>query len=69
MAVKIQYRRGTAAEWTAANTLLAEGEPALETDTGYLKIGDGITAWNSLPYAIEGTATNGFEQHFLLMGA
>jgi hypothetical protein len=47
---KIQLRRGTAAEWTARNTLLLAGEPGYETDTDFLKIGDGVTRWNQLPY-------------------
>ena len=56
MAVQIQFRRGTAAQWTAANTVLAEGELGLETDTSYYKIGNGSTAWNSLAYgSIVGT--------------
>lgn len=46
----IQFRRGTAAAWTSANPVLASGEPGRETDTGKLKIGDGSTAWTSLPY-------------------
>ena len=50
MAVQIQFRRGTAAEWTAANTVLAEGELGLETDTTFYKIGTGSTAWTSLAY-------------------
>lgn len=50
MAVQIQKRRGTAASWTAANTVLSSGEEGFETDTGRTKIGDGTTAWNSLPY-------------------
>lgn len=45
-----QFRRGTAAAWTAANPVLASGEIALETNTGQFKIGDGTTAWNSLAY-------------------
>ena len=52
MAVKIQLRRDTASNWTAANTVLALGEPGVETDTLKLKVGDGITAWTSLPYSI-----------------
>ena len=44
-------RRGTASEWTAANTVLATGEVGFETDTGRFKIGDGSTAWNSRAYA------------------
>ena len=51
MAVIVQLRRGTAAQWTAANTLLAEGEEGLELDTGKRKIGDGSTDWNTLPYS------------------
>jgi hypothetical protein len=51
MATVIQIRRGTAAQWTATNPILADGEFALEKDTQKLKIGDGTTAWNSLPYA------------------
>ena len=55
MATIIQQRRGTAAEWTSANTILANGEKGLETDglgTTEVKekIGNGVLAWNNLPY-------------------
>ena len=50
MAVQIQFRRDTAAAWTAANPTLAAGELGLETDTTYYKIGNGSTAWTSLAY-------------------
>jgi hypothetical protein len=50
MAVQIQLRRGTAAQWTSANPTLAEGEMGVETDTDLFKIGNGSTAWNSLVY-------------------
>jgi hypothetical protein len=50
MAVQIQVRRGTAAQWTSAGPTLAAGEIGYETDTGKLKIGDGSTAWASLGY-------------------
>lgn len=53
MASRIQLRRGTAAQWTTANPILASGEPGRETDTGRLKIGDGVTAWAGLPAAFE----------------
>jgi len=46
---KIQVRRGTAAEWTAVNPVLAEGELSFETDTGITKIGDGETEYADLP--------------------
>lgn len=47
---RFRVKRDTAANFTAANTLLLEGEFALETDTRKLKIGDGSTAWNDLDY-------------------
>ena len=47
---QIQIRRGTAALWTSTNPTLAAGELGLETDTGYLKAGNGSTAWTSLGY-------------------
>ena len=50
MAVSILLRRGTAAEWAASNPILLEGEVGVETDTKKLKVGDGLTAWTSLPY-------------------
>lgn len=50
MAVKIQLRGDTAANWTAANPILADRELAIVTDTNAYKIGNGITAWNDLSY-------------------
>lgn len=50
MAVTIQLRGDTAANWILNNPILAERELAVETDTWLYKIGDGITTWNDLPY-------------------
>lgn len=50
MARQLQFRRDLAATWTSENPTLAQGEPGFEYDTGNLKIGDGTTAWTSLPY-------------------
>lgn len=47
---QILLRNDTAANWTAANPVLGQGEVGLETDTKKLKVGDGTTAWNSLGY-------------------
>jgi hypothetical protein len=44
----IQVRRDTAANWSSKNPTLAAGEIAFEIDTKKVKIGDGVTAWNSL---------------------
>jgi hypothetical protein len=45
---QIQFRRGTASQWSSTNPTLASGELGYETDTGNFKIGNGSTAWNSL---------------------
>lgn len=60
MAQQVQLRRGTAAEWVAANPILAIGELGFETDTSKYKIGDGSTAWNSKGYSVlsSGSFTN-----------
>lgn len=47
----IQVRRGTSSEWSGTNPTLSAGEWGLDTTTKRYKIGDGLTAWNSLPYA------------------
>ena len=50
----LQMRRDTSSNWTAANPTLFSGEMGIETDTQKYKIGDGVTAWNSLLYATFG---------------
>lgn len=45
-----QLRRGLASVWRKNNPILTAGEPGFERDTFKLKIGDGILAWNDLPY-------------------
>ena len=52
MAVIIQIRRDTAANWTSTDPILAQGEMGYETDTGALKMGDGINLWSILPYYV-----------------
>lgn len=51
MAVKIQFRRSTAAEWTSTNPTLSIGELGLETDTGKFKVGNGSNNWTTLAYS------------------
>ena len=53
MATRMQQRRGTAAQWTAANPVLAAGEIGFETDTNKFKVGNGSTAWASLTYFVD----------------
>lgn len=59
---KIRPRRGTASEWSSVNPVLVEGEIGIEvpdsgvgTGTVKIKFGDGVNAWNDLPYGV----TNG----------
>jgi hypothetical protein len=49
---QIQPRRGTSAQWTSANPVLADGELGYETDTKKTKRGDGVTAWTGLTYSL-----------------
>lgn len=43
-------RRKTAAQWAALNTTLKRGELVIEKDTFFMKIGDGVNPWATLPY-------------------
>ena len=52
----MQQRRGTAAQWTAANPILAAGEIGYETDTSKFKMGNGSSAWSALTYFANTTA-------------
>lgn len=52
----IKLRRGTAAQWTSANPVLAAGEIGLETDTRRTKYGNGSQAWSALPYSVADTS-------------
>jgi hypothetical protein len=45
---RIFLRRDSASNFASANPVLSEGEPAFDTTNQILKVGDGVTAWNSL---------------------
>ena len=47
---RFELRRNTSSNWTTINPKLLAGEPGVELDTGQMKVGDGIRAWNDLPY-------------------
>ena len=65
MSFIIQFKRGTAVSLPTSNPLLAQGEPALEisgvgaTFQIKLKVGDGVSNWNDLPYQLEGVTDHG----------
>lgn len=53
MADIIKFKRGKSTTWKTKNLLLLDGEPGFEIDTLRLKIGDGKTKWNDLPYQVQ----------------
>lgn len=48
MGQRIKQRRDVAANWTVANPVLQDGEQGFDKTSKCIKIGDGVTAWNSL---------------------
>jgi Major tropism determinant N-terminal domain len=54
----IQFRRGTAAQWTTANPVLSAGELGWESDTGEFKVGNGASTWTALGYWISDVAAH-----------
>ena len=48
MAIRIQLRRDTAANWTSSNPVLRAGELGIETDTLKFKIGNGSSTWTQI---------------------
>lgn len=51
---RMAQRSDTASNWAQENPVLLTGEIGYETDTNKVKIGDGSTAWNTLPYFTSG---------------
>ena len=48
--LRVQHKRMTATEWRSSPVILLEGEIGVESDTGYLKVGDGRSVFTSLKY-------------------
>lgn len=57
--IRFRLRRDISTSWTSVNPVLGDGEQAYETDTGKMKIGDGILNWTSLPYFAGGGSGGG----------
>jgi hypothetical protein len=61
----ITIREGTAAAWTSANPILAQGELGYETDTGKFKLGNAVSTWTALPYGgLNGPQTTAITKSF-----
>ncbi|MBS4462811.1 hypothetical protein JXA27_09710 [Aerococcaceae bacterium zg-B36] len=48
--MRVQHKRMTKAQWQASDVILLEGEIGVETDTGFLKVGDGTNRFSTLKY-------------------
>lgn len=59
----ITLRKGTASRWSTVNPILANGEPGFVYDNNKIKIGDGVTPWNSLPYIDGATGIEAFNTY------
>lgn len=51
---KFTQRYNPSYVWTSVNPILAPGELGIESDTNYIKIGNGKTPWNELEYTNTG---------------
>lgn len=47
----IQNRRGTESQWSSVNPVLSSGEIGFNLTNSKIKVGDGYTPWNNLPYS------------------
>lgn len=54
LTLRFRLRRRPASVWASTNEVLLASELGHEQDTGRLKLGDGSTAWGSLPYMPRG---------------
>lgn len=55
----IILKRATSMAFKTANPILKDGQPALETDTKILKVGDGKTKYNDLKAINESSGDSG----------
>lgn len=62
--MRIKVRRDIADNWSSVNPVLLMGEQGYETDTGKMKIGDGVSPWSDIGYfnydvsVMDGSITN-----------
>lgn len=54
-----RFQRGTKSRWESLNPILGPGEPGVEIDTGFFKIGDGHTAYVDLEYFLTESSVAG----------
>ena len=57
----IQLLRGTQQQLNSYSTIIPDGQPVFEKDTGQLKIGNGTSMYSALPYVGASGSTNPFD--------
>ena len=65
-ALRIKVFQDTRENLAKADPMLLSGEWGMETDTGRLKIGDGMKKWASLPYRIDQTLTQEMVDYIIM---
>lgn len=55
---RLTFRKGTTAEWAAADPILMAAEPCIDTTLNKFKIGDGVSRWSQLEYIQNMAATS-----------
>ena len=59
----IQFLRGTSSQLQSSNQIFAAGQPVFESDSGQLKVGDGLKTFANLPYVGAGLSGGGSNQY------
>lgn len=60
-------QKNSSESWISENRILKNGGIGIETDTSNYKIGDGLTAWNELSYAVSSVTDELSDSHDLAM--
>lgn len=48
--IRVQHKRMTARQWATSSLILLDGELGIESDTHFVKVGDGRSRFSNLPY-------------------
>ena len=48
--IRMQQKRMSASDWRTSSLILLEGELGIETDTGFVKVGNGRSRFSELQY-------------------
>ncbi len=61
----VRWRRRSSTWFASNNPILGQAQQAYETDTKKVKIGDGVTAYNDLPYIDTDASDDGGAAYFV----